>query len=103
MNIFKEAAESKKKGMGYRSRRVKILWTNKKIAWNWIAIEYGIRWSDHWQLFPIINSSHNGQRSFIFGIWFLYFEVIYHRASSFNQDRKLFFRKQLWKFYQLFL
>jgi len=101
MNIFKEANQSKKKGMGYRARRFKLLWKNKDCGHNWLAIEWGIRWTDNWQLFPIWNGSHNGQRALIFGVWKLYFEVIYHKEHSFNQDRKLFLRRPLWKFYQL--
>jgi len=37
----------------------------------------------------------------MFGFWKLYFQLIWHRKGSFNQDRKFFLRKQLWKFYQL--
>ena len=101
MNIFKEAKQKELNGMGYRARRFKIIWKSKTVSWNWLAIEWGIRWSDKWQLFPIWNGSHNGQRSLIFGFWKLYFQIIWHRKHSFNQDRKLFLRKPLWKFYQL--
>lgn len=101
MNIFKEAKQKELEGMGYRARRFKIIWKSKTVSWNWLAIEWGIRWSDKWQLFPIWNGSHNGQRSLIFGLWKLYFQIIWHRKKSFNQNRKLFLRKPLWKFYQL--
>jgi hypothetical protein len=64
-------------------------------------IEWGIRWSDVWQLFPIINVSDNCNRALMFGVWKLYFKVSYARAKSFNQNRKFFLRQKLWKFYQL--
>lgn len=101
MGIFQEAKQRKIDGMGYRARRYKILWENKKCSWNWLAIEWGIRWSDKWQLFPVWNASNNMNRSLLFGIWKLYFQITYCRANSFNQHRKLFLRKKLWKFYQL--
>ena len=101
MNIFKEAKQKEKKGLGYRARRFKIIWQNKNVNWNWFAVEWGIRWSDKWQILPIWNASHNGQRSLMFGFWKLYFQIIWHRKKSFNQNRKFFLRKKLWKFYQL--
>lgn len=101
MNIFKEASANKAKGIGYMARRFKAIWQSKKCSWQHIRFERGIRWSDQWQIFPIRNTSHNCQRSIMFGIWKLYFEVIYYRSGHFNQDRKLFLRKPLWKFYQL--
>ena len=38
MNIFKEAKQKELKGMGYRARRFKIIWKNKKVSWNWLAL-----------------------------------------------------------------
>lgn len=102
MNIFKEAKLSEINGMGYRSRRFFQLWKNKNVNWNWLAVEYGIRWSDKWQIFPVWNVSNNTRRALLFGFWKLYIEINYHRKNSFNQNRKLLFRKKLWKFYQLF-
>jgi hypothetical protein len=102
MNIFKEAKQRELEGMEYCARHFKILWKNKEITWNWLGVEYGIRDSDRWQLFPIWNLSHNCQRSLCFGIWKLYFQIIWFRKGSFNQDRKFIFRKRFWKFYQLF-
>lgn len=101
MSFFKEASHRKLCGFGYNVRRYKIIWENKKIAWNWISIEYGIRNSDLWQIFPIWNMSHNGQRALMFGVWKIYFSIAYNRKNSFNQDRKFLFRRKLWKFYQL--
>jgi len=101
MGIFEEAKQREIEGMGYRARRFKLLWENKNCGHNWLAIEWGIRWSDYWQLFPIWNSSNNCSRSITFGIWKLYFEIDYHRKNSFNQRRKLFLREPLWRFYQL--
>lgn len=101
MGIFKEARERNKDGMGYRSRRYMTIWQGKKQTWQHIHIEWGIRWSDKWQFFPIWNASNNSERSLLFGIWKLYFQISYHRAGSFNQDRKMFLRRKLWKFYQL--
>ena len=79
MNIFKEAAQSKKDGLGYRARRHATLWQSKKRTWNRLFIEAGIRYSDVWQVFPVWNSSHNQQRGLLFGVWLLYFEVGYYR------------------------
>lgn len=101
MGIFQEARQRKKEGKGYRASRMKFLWKNKECSWNWLVISWGIRWSNQWQIFPICNTSHNGQRSLMFGVWKLYFEIAYGRKKSFNQDRKLFLRRPLWKFYQL--
>ena len=101
MGIFQEAKQRKIDGMGYRARRFKILWESKKCSWQHLSIEWGIRWSDKWQLFPIGNASDNNHRALIFGVWKLYFLISYARNHSFNQDRKLFLRKKLWKFYQL--
>ena len=101
MNIFQEARQREIDGMGYHARRFKILWKNKNYSHNWFAIEWGIRWSDNWQLFPIWNTSNNCQRALIFGLWKIYFEIYYNRKNSFNQSRKLFLREPLWRFYQL--
>ena len=101
MNIFQEARQREIDGMGYRARRFKLLWENKNCGHNWIAIEWGIRWSDNWQLFPIWNSSDNCSRAIKFGLCKLYFEINYHRKNSFNQSRKLYNREKLWKLYQL--
>lgn len=101
MNIFKEAKQKKLNGMGYRARRFKIIWKNENVSWNWFAIEWGIRWSDKCQLFPIWNNSNNSERIIIIGFWKLYFQLIWHRKNNFKQNRKLFLRKPLWNFYQL--
>lgn len=101
MSVFQEAKQRKIDGMGYRARRFKILWQSKKCSWQHLMIEWGIRWSDEWQLFPIRNVSDNGHRAVMFGFWKLYLTVSYARSDSFNQNRKLLLRKILWKFYQL--
>ena len=101
MNIFKEAAERKATGYGYRTRRFKIVWQSKTCSWQHLMIEWGIRWSDQWQLLPIRNVSDNSHRAIMFGFWKLHLTASYARADYFNQDRKLFLRKKLWKFYQL--
>jgi hypothetical protein len=101
MGVFQEAKQRNIDGMGYRARRFKIIWKSKICDWNWIALEWGIRWSDKWQLWPVWNTSNNCQRSVSFGIWKIHFEIVYHRKKSFNQDRKLFLRKPLWSLYQL--
>lgn len=101
MSIFKEARQRKLDGMGYRARRFKMLWENKECGHNWLAIAWGIRWSDKWQLIPIWNTSDNCNRSITFGIWKLYFQIDYHRKNSFNQYRKFILRNKLWRFYQL--
>lgn len=101
MSVLQEARQREIDGMGYRARRFKTLWKSKTCDWNWFAIEWGIRWSDKKQIFPIWNSSHNGQRAVKFGLGLWYFEFAYYRKSQFNQNRKLFMRQRLWKFYQL--
>lgn len=103
LGIFEEAKQREKDGYGYRARRFKTLWQNKKIGWNWFGIEWGIRWSEKIQIFPIWNASHNCQRSLMFGVWKVYFQIIYHRSGYFNQDRYLPFRRYLWNFWQLIL
>ena len=101
MSFFKEAAHRKLCGYGYRAERHKLLWQSKNFSWNHIMFEWGIRDSNIFQIIPIWNISHNGRRALMFGFWKLYFSIIYYRKSDFNQDRKLPFRKKLWKFYQL--
>jgi hypothetical protein len=101
MDIFKKAKDNKIKGFGYCSRKFKIVWENKNISWNWFAIEWGIRFSKKWQIFPIKNVSNNSMRSLMFGFWKLYFQIVWHRKNSFNQKRNLLFKEKLWKFYQL--
>jgi len=101
MGIFQEAKQREIDGMGYRARRFAIIWQGKKESWQHIMLDWGIRWSDKWQIFPIWNTSDNCHRSLTFGIWKLYFTISYARAGWFNQNRKLLFRKKLCKFYQL--
>ena len=101
MGIFQEAKQRNVDGMRYRARRFKILWQSKKCSWQHLMIYWGIRWSDQWQILPIRNVSDNCNRAIMFGFWKLYFTLSYARAGYFNQDRKLFLRKKLWKFYQL--
>lgn len=101
MGIFQEARQRNIDGMGYRATRFKILWKSKDCGWQHLAIRWGIRWSDQWQLFPIRNVSNNCERAIMFGFWKLHLTVSYARKNSFNQSRKFFLRKQLWKFYQL--
>ena len=87
--------------MGYRARGFNIIWQSKKCNWQHLAIKYGIRWSDKWQIFPIWNVSDNCHRAIMFGVWKLHFTISYARSGYFNQSRKLFLRSYLWKFYQL--
>jgi len=101
MNIFQEAKQRKIEGFGYCVNRCKVIWQSKKFSWQYLVIIYGIRWSEKWQIFPIWNVSDNTHRAIMFGFWKLYLTVSYVRADSFNQDRKLPFRRLLWKFYQL--
>jgi hypothetical protein len=101
LGIFQEAKQRKLDGMGYRANRVKVIWQSKSCDWQHLNLQWGIRWSDKWQLFPIRNVSSNCNRALMFGFWKLHFTVSYARAGYFNQYRKLFLRKRLWKFYQL--
>jgi hypothetical protein len=101
LSIFSEAKYNESRGFGYQSRRVIVIWENKSISWNWLSIEYGIRWTNKLQIFPIWNGSDNNKRSLIIGIWKLYFQIIYNRSKPFNQNRKLFMRRKLWNFYRL--
>ena len=102
MPFFKEASHRKLCGFGYTVRRFNIIWRNKDVPWNHLAIEYGIRWSDIWQIIPIWNTSSNGIRALMFGFWKIQFSIIYTRKNHFNQDRKLPFRNKFRRFYQLF-
>ena len=101
MNIFEEARCRKNNGYGYHSRKFRVVWNSKKVSWNYIMIDWGIRWGDRIQYFPIWNTSNNCDRSLLFGFWKLYFQIRYCRKGSFNQKRKFFMRKKLWRFYQL--
>lgn len=101
MSIFQEAKQRKIDGMGYRARRFKLIWKSKKCDWQYFMFEWGIRWSEQWQLFPIRNISDNNHSAIMFGFWKLYFTLSYARYKTFNQYRKLIFRKKLWKLYQL--
>lgn len=101
MGVFREAKQRQLDGMGYRARRFKILWQSKTCNWQHLVIEWGIRWSDQWQLMPVLNMSDNCHRSVMVGFWKLYFTISYARAGRYNQNRKLPFRKRFHKFYQL--
>jgi len=101
MGIFQEAKQREIDGFGYHARRFKIIWQSKKCSWQHLILEWGIRWSDQWQIFPIKNVSNNCNRAIMFGFWKVYLTVSYAREDYFNQNRKLLFRKKLWKFYQL--
>lgn len=101
MNIFHEARQRKTEGYGYRANRFRMIWQSKKCSWQHVRLDWGIRWSDQWQIFPIKNVSNNSCRSLMFGFWKLHLTITYARAKSFNQDRKLFMRQRLWKLYQL--
>lgn len=79
MNIFKEAHIRKKQGLGYTARRHITIWSSKKNDWNRVFLNTGIRRSDSFQYFPIWNTSHNQQRSLLFGLWLLYIEIGYYR------------------------
>lgn len=80
---------------------MKIIWTSQVCNWQYLMIDWGVRNSKQWQLFPIKNVSNNTQRAIMFGIWKIHFTITYQRKSSFNQNRKLPLRRLLWKFYQL--
>jgi len=82
--------------------KFKIIWQSKKCTWQHLSIRYGKRDSKNWQIFPIRNVSDNCNRAIMFGVGKLYFTLSYARAGYFNQNRKLFLRKRLWKFHQLF-
>ena len=101
MGIFQEAKQREIDGMGYRARRFKIVWQSQKCSWQHLMLDWGIRWSDQWQILPIRNVSDNCHRAVMFGFWKLHLTISYARSGYFNQNRKLFLRKNLWKFYQL--
>lgn len=101
LGVFQEAKQRSIDGMGYRARRFKIIWQSKTTSWQHIAFEWGIRWSEKWQIFPIWITSNNSSKALTFGFWKLFFEIVYYRNKSFNQNRKFLFRRKLWKFYQL--
>ena len=102
MGIFQEAKQRELDGMGYHARRFKILWQSKKCSWKYLMIEWGIRWSERWQILPIWNASHNNQRALMFGFWKLHFTIILTRKGSFNQNRPFISFRLMRKFYQLF-
>ena len=101
MGIFQEAKQRKIDGMGYRASRLKIVWQSHKCSWQHLMLDWGIRWSDQWQILPIKNVSDNCRRAIMFGFWKLHLTISYARAVCFNQNRKLFLRQKLKKFYQL--
>lgn len=102
MGIFQEAKHRSTDGMGYRARRFRIIWQSKKVSWQHILLDWGIRWSDKWQLFPIWNTSNNSSRGLMFGIWKIYFEISYFRAKNSNYLFKMPFYRRFRKFYLLF-
>jgi hypothetical protein len=51
--------------------------SSKERTWRHAYIDFGIRRSDKWQLFPIWFTSHNCKKSVLLGFWKLYFEVGY--------------------------
>ena len=99
--LYNIMEKSKYNGQAYHSNHSKIIWKSKKCSWQYVMLNWGIRWSDQWQIFPFRNLSDNCCRSIMVGFWKLYVTISYVRAESFNQNRKLFLRKRLWKFYQL--
>jgi hypothetical protein len=56
-----------------------LIWqtSNKEKSWRHIYIDFGIRRSDMWQIFPIWLNNNNCQRAIIFGFWKLKFEIGY--------------------------
>lgn len=56
-----------------------VIWqtSNKEESWRHIFIDFGIRRSDMWQLFPIRLYKNNTEKSVTFGFWKLYFEIGY--------------------------
>ncbi len=101
MGIFQEAKQRKIDGMGYRARRFRIVWQSKKVNWQHIMLDWGIRWSDKWQLFPIWNVSDNSHRALMFGFWKLNFTISYARAENCHYLFKMPFFRQLRKVYLL--
>ena len=102
MGIFQEAKQREIDGTGYHSTRFKTIWKSKNCDWNHLTATWGIRYSDQWQLFPIWNVSDNCKRAVMFGLWKLHITISYSRATSFNHNRKLLFRRRLWRIYLLF-
>lgn len=102
MNIFKKAKENKIRTGDYFCHTYKVLWQSKKVNWNHIGISYGIRRSNKWQIFPIMNTSNNCVRSIQFGVWKFYFEARYARAGYGDYLYKYPFANKLIKFYLLF-
>ena len=104
MGVFQEAKQRKKDGYGYRASRRKMLWQSKETSWRHLSISYGIRWSDIWQILPIWNNSHNGQRAIQFGVWKLFFEISISRKSPYPYMQKFLFinNHRVKKFYLLF-
>lgn len=101
MGIFQEAKQRSIDGMGYRARCFKIVWQSKKVSWQHIMFDWGIRWSDKWQLLPIWNVSDNCHRALMFGFWKLHFTISYARAENCHYLFKMPFYRQLRKFYLL--
>lgn len=56
-----------------------VIWktSSKERTWRHVFVDFGIRRSDVWQLLPIWRTSNNCQKSLMFGIWKLYFEIGY--------------------------
>ncbi len=103
MGIFQEARQRKIDGMGYRARRFKIVWESKNISWQHLMIDWGIRWSDKWQILPIRNVSDNCHRAIMFGFWKLHLTISYARANNSHYLFKMPFFRQLRKTYLLIL
>jgi len=79
----------------------KTLWKSRKVAWQHLSIRFGVRDSHIWQIIPIKNESDNSNRAIMIGFWKAHITISYSRVGSFNQERKLPFRRRLLKFYQL--
>lgn len=56
-----------------------VIWetSDKQKSWRHIFINFGIRRSDMWQIFPIWLTGNNRQKSVMIGFWKLYFEIGY--------------------------
>lgn len=68
----------KRTGCFYSHNYYTVWQTNDKSAsWKHIYIDFGIRRSELIQLFPIWNTSHNCEKSLLFGIWKFYFQIGY--------------------------
>ena len=77
MGIFQEAKQRRIDGMGYRARRFKTIWKSKKVSWRHLTIDWGIRWSDKWQILPLWYVRDNCHRALMFGFWKLHFTIFY--------------------------